>query len=109
MMRGSVIRFPDAPSGPLEIDCEPMCHAFIAIGTGYMPDPEWRHGMYQGPLVVQGREWPTAEIAPIGQLALVDHACRFRYEGRVGYGLYEHAFIGPFEKFGMKDRADGAS
>jgi hypothetical protein len=27
----------------------------------------------------------------------------------LGYGLYEHAFIGPFERYGMHDRADGAS
>jgi hypothetical protein len=51
----------------------------------------------------------TSDIAPLGQLTLVDHACRFSYAGNVGYGLYEHAFIGPFEKFGMRDRADGAS
>jgi hypothetical protein len=65
--------------------------------------------MYQGPLVVQGREWATSEIAPLGQLTIVDHVARFSYDGRVGYGLYEHAFIGPFEKYGMRDRADGAS
>ena len=109
-MIGSVLRFPHAPTGPIEITCEPLCHAFIAIGTGYTPiEPDWRHGMYQGPLVVQGKEYATAEIAPLGQLTLVDHVGRYGYEGRVGYGLYEHAFIGPFEKYGMKDRADGAS
>lgn len=109
MLSGSIISFPDAPSGPIEIECEPLCAAYIAIGTGYMPDPEWRHGMHQGPLVVQGREYATADIAPLGQLTLVDHAARFSYADNVGYGLYEHAFIGPFEKFGMQDRADGAS
>jgi len=110
MMTGSVIRFPDAPSGPLEISCEPLMHAFIAIGTGYTPiEPDWRHGMYQGPLEVQGKEYETAAITPLGQLTLVDHVARFSYDGRVGHGLYEHAFIGPFEKYGMKDRADGAS
>jgi hypothetical protein len=110
MMQGSVLRFPDAPSGPMEIHCEPLCHAFIAIGTGYAPlEPEWRHGMWQGPLVVQGRQYKAADIAPIGQLTLVDHVARFRYADQIGYGLYEHAFIGPFAKYGMKDRADGAA
>jgi hypothetical protein len=115
MMKGSVVRFPHAPAGPLEIHCEPLCHAFIAIGTGYTPiEPDWRHGMYQGPLVVQGKQYKTREIAPLGQLTLVDHVARFRYRDprrgeQVGHGLYEHAFIGPFHKLGMKDRADGAS
>ncbi len=108
MMTGSTLRFPDAPGRPLEIECEPLCHAFIAIGTGYGVETDWRHGMYQGPLVVQGKEYRTEEIAPLGQLTIVDHAARFSYAGEVGYGLYEHMFIGPFEKYGMRDRADGA-
>ena len=59
--------------------------------------------MWQGPLVVQGKQYRTAEIAPLGQLTIVDHVARFSYGGRTGYGLYEHGFFGPFRKFGMKD------
>ena len=84
-------------------------HAFIAIGTGYGVENDWRHGMWQGPLVVQGKSYKTAEIAPIGQLTIVDHVARFTYGRYTGYGLYEHGFFGPFRKYGMKDRADGAS
>jgi len=109
MMTGSTIHFPDAPGGAIAIECEPLLHAFIAIGTGYGVEQDWRHGMWQGPLVVQGKHWKTAEIAPIGQFTIVDHVARFTYEGRVGYGLYEHMFIGPFAKYGMHDRLDGAS
>jgi len=108
MMKASVLRFPEAPGGPIEISCEPLVHAFIAIGTGYGVEQDWRHGMYQGPLVVQGIEHETSAIAALGQLTLVDHAARFRYGAHEGYGLYEHAFVGPFEKLGMRDRADGA-
>jgi hypothetical protein len=109
MMAGSVLRFPEAPEGPIEITCEPLLHAFIAIGTGYGVETDWRHGMYQGPLVVQGREYRTPELSSLGQLTLVDHVARFRYGDRVGYGLYEHAFIGPFEKYGMRNATDGAA
>ena len=45
----------------------------------------------------------------IGQFTIVDHVARFTYDGRVGYGLYEHMFIGPFAKYGMRDRLDGAA
>jgi hypothetical protein len=110
MMEGSTLRFPDAPSGPIEVQCTPLIAAYIAIGTGYTPiEPDWRHGMYQGKLVVQGKQYATSEIAPLGQLTLVDHVGRYEYAGQTGYGLYEHAFIGPFQKFGMLDRADGAA
>jgi hypothetical protein len=109
MMTGSRLRFPQAPGGPLEIRCEPLLYAFIALGTGYGVEADWRHGMYQGPLVVQGKRYVTAEIEALGQLTLVDHVARYTCGGHVGYGLYEHAFVGPFEKYGMRDRADGAA
>ena len=72
---------------------------FVAIGTGYTPiEPDWRHGMYQGPLVVQGKVYKTAEITPPRSAERRRSRGCFRYADRVGYGLYEHAFIGPLEK-----------
>ncbi len=35
-------------------------------------------------------------------------SARFETQGRVGYGLHEHGFIGAFRKCGMKDGASGA-
>jgi hypothetical protein len=35
-------------------------------------------------------------------------SARFEYDGNVGYGLHEHAFIGAFEKCGLRDGASGA-
>jgi hypothetical protein len=73
----------------------------VAIGTGYGMDADWRHGMHQGRLVVQGLEKKHDEIAPLGQYGVVDHVGRFEAQGRVGFGLYEHAFIGAFRKCGL--------
>ena len=42
-----------------------------------------------------------------GQYGVVDHVGRFEYDGNVGYGLYEHGFFGPFERYGMTDGAMG--
>ena len=52
----------------------PLTHCCIAVGTGYGMEADWRHGMYQGPLVVQGvqhlfhppvalRDWPGSDKA----------------------------------------------
>ena len=82
---------------------------FITVGTGYGMEQDWRHGMYQGPLVVQALEYAHDEIAPIGQYGVVDHVARFTYQGRVGYGLHEHGFFGPFRKYGMTDGGSGAA
>lgn len=109
MIERSTIRFPHAPSGGFAVEVTPLTHAFITVGTGYGMEQDWRHGMYQGPLVVQGLEYAHDQIAPIGQYGVVDHVARFTYQGRVGYGLHEHGFFGPFRKYGMMDGGSGAA
>lgn len=114
MVTHSVLRFPDAPEGVLEIDVEPLLPAYIAIGTGYGIEDDWRHGMYQGDLVVQGREYKMADIEPFGHFTIVDQVASFTQSvdgtrtGVIGHGLHEHAFIGPFPKYGMDGPHDGA-
>jgi hypothetical protein len=115
MVTHSVLRFPDAPEGPLEVDVEPLLPAYIAIGTGYGIEDDWRHGMYQGDLAVQGRSFKMADIEPFGHFTIVDQVARFTQSvngvnnGVVGHGLHEHAFLGPFPKYGMHGPHDGAS
>jgi hypothetical protein len=109
LVERSTLRFPQAPGGGFEVRVTPLVHCFIGVGTGYGLDPDWRHGSWQGPLVVQGLERDHDEAGRLGQYAVVDHAARFEYQGRTGYGLHEHGFFGPFEKYGMKDAASGAS
>ena len=110
MVERSVLRFPAAPGGALSVEATPLVTCFIAIGTGYGMEPDWRHGMYQGELVVQGSVKPIDEIAGFGQYGVVDHVARFTAsDGRTGYGLHEHGFWGPFPKYGMHDAYGGAS
>lgn len=94
----SVITF----AGGIEVRCTPMIPNYIAIGTGYGLEPDWRHGMYQGPeLVVQGVTYSVPEIKTLGAYAVVDHAARFEYDGKVGYGLLEHSFFGSYPRYGL--------
>lgn len=109
MVRRSVISFPEAPGGAFSVEAEPLTHCFVAVGTGYGMEQDWRHGMYQGPLVVQGLDYSHTEIAPLGQYALVDHVARFTYGDCVGYGLHEHGFFGAFGRAGMVDGGSGAT
>jgi hypothetical protein len=108
MIEKSVLSFPKAPGGGFQVNVTLLTHCFVAMGTGYGVDADWRHGMYQGDLVVQGLDLDHDETGQIGQYTLVDHVARFEYDGNVGYGLHEHGFFGPFEKYGMKDGASGA-
>jgi hypothetical protein len=96
----STISFPDAG---FEIEVQSLLPNYLAIGTGYGFEEDWRHGMYQGPdPVVQGVVHDVADIQQMGSYAVVDHAARFTYQGHVGYGLYEHAFSGSMPKYGLQ-------
>ena len=112
LLSGSHISFPDALGGPVTLAVEPLATNFISLGTGYGIDADWRHGMWQGPeLVEQALRYKVSEMRALGQYGLVDSVARFTYEDplrgpQVGHGLYEHGFFGPFPKLGLHDRAD---
>ncbi len=106
VVRRSLVRFPETG---IEIECESLLANFVSVGTGYGIDADWRHGMYHGPdPVVQGLVLDVDEVKGIGQYGIVDHLARFRYDGRVGYGLLEQGFFGPFRRYGMTDGLTGA-
>jgi hypothetical protein len=110
MIESSVLSFPHAPGGVFDVRATLLTSCFITVGTGYGMEQDWRHGMWQGPLVVQGFVKPVAEIASFGQYGVVDHVARFETsDGTVGYGLHEHGFFGPFVKYGMNDAYGGSS
>ena len=99
LLSGSKITFPEAG---IELTCEPLAANYLAVGTGYGLEEDWRHGMWQGPdLVVQGKVYDVADIEVLGSYAVVDHAARFSYQGKVGYGLYEHSFSGVMPRYGL--------
>jgi hypothetical protein len=102
----SVLRFPDAG---MEITCTPLLANFVSIGTGYGIDADWRHGMYHGPEpLTQGLVLSVDEVRGIAQYGIVDNVAEFSYGGRVGYGLLEHGFFGPYRRYGLLDGAMGA-
>jgi hypothetical protein len=103
----STLVFPDAPGGEIRIDVTPQLDCWLMIGTGYGIDPDWRHGMYQGPLVVQGLEIDYSRDTD-RLFGLVDQIARFEQTsgteaGAVGYGLHEFFFIGGFSKYSLHE------
>jgi hypothetical protein len=102
----SVLRFPDAPGGAFEARVTPLVHNYIAVGTGYGVGDDFRHGMYVGELLVEGKTWDMAELDTWAWYGIVDHAARFELagadlDGTVGYGLHEHGIFGSFPKYGL--------
>ena len=88
----------------------PLRTAYIAFGTGYGVEDDWRHGMYQGPLVVQYKEYLEEDPSRgAGTRSSTTSRASSRRHGDVGYGLHEHGFFGPFPKYGLERMDDGAS
>jgi hypothetical protein len=102
-----------SPGGSeIELVAEPLVPVHIGIGTGYGYDADWRHGMWQGPLVVQGFHLDTNTPEGASRLmGIVDASARFTYTDEhgthVGYGLFETMVIGPHDRYGFEDLLDG--
>jgi hypothetical protein len=94
----SVLTFTDHDGnqvGPT-ITCTPLITVYLKAGSGYSYDGHWGHGVYQGPLAVEG---VTHDIgAPHERLHLSwlnETLCRYdSSDGSVGYGLYENLVAG---------------
>lgn len=110
LIKSSVLSFPEAPEGHFDVEVEHMTNLYFMVGTGYGIDADWRHGMYQGELVVQGLHYDLEKDAAT-MFGGVDNAAKFtiRQSGQVGYGLHEFFFIDSFERYGMSgwDNAPG--
>ncbi|GAB3319162.1 hypothetical protein [Haliea atlantica] len=97
----SVIRFPDAPGGPLEVAVTPLTHVWVMVGTGYGLEPDWKHGMYKGKEVVEHFSLDVEQDKE-RMFGLVDNSARFELSsGEVGYGLFEYCFFGNFDRYGV--------
>src|SRR5262249_52181216 len=74
----------------------PLRTVYLSAGSGYSYDGEWGHGVYQGPLVVQGLVQPIGDPPARRDLSgLNDTLCRFELDGgEVGYGLHENMVLG---------------
>jgi hypothetical protein len=83
-----------------EVEVETLLTFPLLLGSGYGLEPDWKHGMYQGDLVVQGQEIPPADPT-YSNWGLTEYAARFTCDGQVGYGMFECAVMGPHQQYGF--------
>jgi hypothetical protein len=105
----AVVAF-DPPGGsPFEVTVTPLLPVSLMAGTGYGLEPNWKHGMYQGPeLVVQGVSYDLARDEDRARMwGMVDSVARFECtaggtgEPCVGYGLFEYWALGEHKPSGL--------
>jgi hypothetical protein len=116
-LSGGTLTFPQSHGELTSVTVEPLVPMFLSLGTGYggeiAPQPglsEWRHGMYQGDLVVETPSWIIDDIPEANLLnVIVDHIAQFTTNsGEIGYGMVEYLFVGPNERYGFTGFTDVA-
>jgi hypothetical protein len=89
---------------------EPIVGIPLNVGCGYGADPEWSHGLWKGDDWIEGSTYDHNDPAVTGRagFSIVDHIARATFEGQQGWGIFEHAAVGPHAPSGFKDFMDTA-
>ena len=96
-MRSAKVRTTDPDGKPIVVTNTPLRTLYLAAGSGYVNvDGKWGHGMYQGPLAVEGIVHDLSDPETRRRYAILNETlCRFEIAtGEVGYGMHENLFRG---------------
>ncbi|MEU9152175.1 hypothetical protein AB0D59_16900 [Streptomyces sp. NPDC048417] len=96
----AVVHLGDA-RGPQELEVEILASSPLAIGAGYPPADDWQHGTWQGHAWVDRRTYDMTAPHPRAAYGVTDHSARFRLDGRVGHGIFEHGSFGRHDPSGF--------
>jgi len=95
---GATMTFANGPT--VEVEC--VLPFALGAGTGYGAEPDWKHGMYQGELVVQGKRYDVRDpVVRASFFSVMDNLARATCDGQTGWGLFEHASFGPHRPSGF--------
>jgi hypothetical protein len=97
------IELEDPAGKPLAIEATPLRTLYLAAGSGYIPQPDWAHGMYQGELKVEGLRYDVSTPEARARYGpLYETLSRFELStGEVGYGLLENLCVGTYHPHGF--------
>jgi len=104
------LHFTEPDGSPLTVSIDRLLPCHLGVGTGYGFDADWRHGMWQGPLKVEGVHFDLTNPDDAAKMmGIVDSVARFETStGDVGYGLWEYFVLGPHDRYGFKGWDDVA-
>jgi hypothetical protein len=95
-MTGSTIAVTDPDGKPITVRATPLRTLYLAAGSGYVPDATWGHGVYQGPIKVEGLVHDLSDPEVRRRFAILNETlCRFDLAtGEVGWGMHENMLVG---------------
>jgi hypothetical protein len=91
VLRGGAVEIDTEDGRTFRIDVEPLGPILSIYGGGYGGSEA--QGTPKGDLFVNGEIWdmrPEGAFASLAPHSILEQACRFRMDGRVGHGDYEH-------------------
>lgn len=103
-MEKGVVRFmSESGVEQSRMEVVPQLHTYLTAGTGYGLEPDWRHGMYQGDLVVQHVDWDVVKDSD-KMLGLVESPAKVVFtdsDGKQhhGIGMAEYGFFTQFDHY----------
>jgi hypothetical protein len=104
----ATISFRPPDGGPLTVTVRPVRPVSLMVGTGYGLEPDWKHGMYQGPdLVVQGVTYDLTRPEDSARMwGMIDSAAVFEATENgttiTGAGLFEYWPFGAHAPTGLE-------
>ncbi|HZP30661.1 MAG TPA: hypothetical protein VFC99_17055 [Acidimicrobiia bacterium] len=102
-MRSATVTTTDPEGKPITVHNTPLRTLYLAAGSGYVNDGTWGHGVYQGPLKVEGVVHDLSDPEVRRRYAILNETlCRFELEtGEVGYGMHENMLVGVYRPSGF--------
>ncbi len=106
-MQTATISFSPPGGRPIAVTVRPVHPVSLMVGTGYGLEPDWKHGMYQGPeLVVSGVSYDLAKPEDKARMwGMIDSVAVFECvedgHTRTGSGLFEYWPFGPHAPTGL--------
>ncbi|MER8009181.1 hypothetical protein [Streptomyces sp. NPDC094149] len=91
------------PRKPQELEVEILTSSPLAVGAGYPPADDWQHGTWRGRGWTDRRVYDLTAAHPLAAYGVTDHAARFRLDGRIGHGIFEHGSFGRHDPSGFTD------
>jgi hypothetical protein len=107
-VQSATISFSPLDGEPVTVTVRPVHAVSLMVGTGYGLEPDWKHGMYQGPeLVVQGVCYDLDNPADNARMwGMIDSVAAFECteSGATvsGSGLFEYWPFGPHAPTGLE-------
>jgi len=87
----------------LTVENIPLRTVNLGMGSGYINTDGWGHGVYQGPLKVEGVQYDVSTPAARAKVfGLNETLCRYEASnGDVGYGMHENFITGIYRPYGF--------